>query len=132
MSLLRKLALALQALAVVVPIRIALWVLPFRIVHRFVASRTRQATAGHSIQQIVWAISAASRRVPRATCLTQAFAASVMLAANGHEAALRVGVAKDDDGRLRAHAWIEHDGHPVLGDPRTETFVAMPPLAFRG
>lgn len=131
MSSPRKLAPALQALAIVVPIRLALWVLPFRIVHRFVGSRTRRPSGHYSVEQIVWAIGAASRRVPRATCLTQAFAASVMLAANGHEGTLRVGVAKDDDGRLRAHAWIEHDGQTVLGDPRTEAFVAMPPLAFR-
>ena len=130
MSSPRKLALALQALAVVVPVRIALWVLPFRVVHRFVASRSRRTTGRHSVQQIVWAIEAASRRVPRATCLTQAFAASILLAANGHESTLRVGVAKEDDGRLRAHAWIEHAGQPVLGDPRTEAFVAMPPIAL--
>ena len=131
MSSLRRLALALKALAIVVPVRVALWVLPFRTVHRVVASRARRPAGRYSMQQIVWAIGAASRRVPRATCLTQAFAAALMLAANGHEATLRVGVAKDDDGRLRAHAWIESNGETILGDSR-EAFVAMPPLALRG
>jgi hypothetical protein len=118
----------------VIVIRAALWLLPFRMVHGAVTRRTlRTAPAGkHSVQQIVWAIAAVSRRVPRATCLTQAFAAMLLLSANGHAAVLRVGVAKDPDGRLRAHAWVESAGETVLGDPRTETFVAMPPLAVRG
>jgi hypothetical protein len=30
---------------------------------------------------------------------------------------LRIGVAKDDAGRLRAHAWLESDGSAVIGVP---------------
>ena len=132
MSSPRRLWLALQALAIVVTVRIALWVLPFRTVHAAVASRARRSTGKYSINEIVWAIGAAARRVPRATCLTQAFAAAVLFAANGHAATLRVGVAKEDNGRLRAHAWVESGGATVLGDPQSDAFVPMPPLAYRG
>jgi hypothetical protein len=85
---------------------------------------------GHPIERVVWSVEAASRRIPRATCLTQALAAATLLANNGHAAVLRVGVAKNDDGSLRAHAWVESDGRTVLGDPRTDAFVAMTPLAL--
>lgn len=113
-------------------IRSALWLLPFRIVHQRVAARAMRVGSSntHPIERIVWSVEAASRRVPQASCLTQAFAAALLLARNGHAVALRVGVAKNDDGSLRAHAWVESDGHTVLGDPRSEAFVALPPLAL--
>jgi hypothetical protein len=113
-------------------IRAALWVLPFRIVHRRVSARASRVASvdKHPIERVVWSIDVAARRIPRATCLTQAFAAALLLAANGHEPVLRVGVAKNDDGSLRAHAWVESDGRTVLGDPHSEAFVALPPLAL--
>jgi hypothetical protein len=124
--------LLVHAFSLLVVIRTALWLLPFRIVHERVAARAIRVASSntHPIERIVWSVEAASRRVPRASCLTQAFAAALLLAANGHAAALRVGVAKNDDGSLRAHAWVESDGRTVLGDPRTEAFVALPPLAL--
>lgn len=81
-------------------------------------------------ERISWAISAAARRVPRASCLTQALAGTLLLAVHGHAATLRVGVAKDPDGRLQAHAWVESEGRTILGDPRTDAYVALPPLAL--
>jgi hypothetical protein len=128
-------ALLFHALVLVVLIRVALWLLPFRTVHGAVAARARRhepAQQEHPVQRIVWAISAASRRVPRATCLTQAFAGTLLLAANGYAATPRLGVAKEADGRLRAHAWVECGGETILGDARIGAFVALPPLAVRG
>lgn len=112
-------------------IRLGLWLLPFRIIHRAVAARARRSAtiAETSIEQITWAVAAAARRVPGASCLTQALAGTLLLAAAGHEATLRFGVTKDE-GRLRAHAWIESEGRTVLGDPRTDSFVPLPPLAM--
>jgi hypothetical protein len=112
-------------------VRIGLWLLPFRLVHRAVAARAKRSamTAETSVEQITWAVTAAARRVPGASCLTQALAGTLLLAAAGHEATLRFGVTKDE-GQLRAHAWIESDGRTVLGDPRTDSFVPLPPLAM--
>lgn len=121
--------LLLQALFVVPAVRVALWLLPFRIVHQRVR-RTRRAPAPATVpvERIVWAVRAVAARVPRATCLTQALAASLLLPRHGHDATLRVGVAKDEGGRLRAHAWLESGGVTVLGEPEPGAFHAMPPL----
>ena len=142
MSLLRKLALLdasdrrlLAEAAVVVPIiRIALTLLPFRMVHRAIAAATRALRRSGAMQfpadRITWAVTAVAARVPRATCLTQALAATLLLVRHGHAATLRVGVAKNDDGTLRAHAWLESGGQAILGEPAAGAFVPFPPVAF--
>ena len=119
--------LLVKTFALLLLIRVALWVVPFRIVDRAVTRLTRRAgrRERYSIEQIVWAVGAASRRIPAATCLTQALAGTLLLAANGHPSTLRLGVARNDDGRLRAHAWIESEGRTILGDTGEELFVAM-------
>lgn len=128
----RLLAAALLAVPLV---RIALWTVPFRVVHRAVAALTRRyrgrsPRAGTSPQRITWAVSAVAARVPRASCLTQALAGTLLLVRDGHPATLRVGVAKDESGRLRAHAWLESGGVTILGEPAPGAFTALPPLAL--
>lgn len=119
--------------ALVVPsVRLALSLLPYRIVHRAVvraAGRGRRGD-GVSAAMVIRGVRAVAARVPAATCLTQALAAAVLLARYGHEATLRVGVARDDAGRLRAHAWLECGGETVLGAPAPGTFHPMPPLVL--
>jgi hypothetical protein len=106
--------------------------LPFRVVQRAVVARSKRSTRADAMpaQRIAWAVATVSRYVPRATCLTQAFAGTIILAAHDHDATLRLGVAKDDDGKLRAHAWIECEGRAILGETRDESFVVLPPLRF--
>jgi hypothetical protein len=118
----------------VAAVRIGLWILPFRVLHRMVVARASQrgGASSHPIEAIAWAVTAAARRVPRATCLTQALAGMLLLGANGHPAMLRIGVAKKEDGGLRAHAWIDSGGETVLGDPRSDALVSLPPIALTG
>ncbi|HEX6099719.1 MAG TPA: lasso peptide biosynthesis B2 protein [Thermoanaerobaculia bacterium] len=128
--------LVMQALVAVPAVRLALWLLPFRIVRRRVgraaARRAEPTTPQPAVraEQIVWAVMAVSARVPRATCLTQALAASLLLPRYGHDATLRVGVAKDEAGRLRAHAWLESGGVTILGEPEPGAFQPLPPVAL--
>lgn len=121
--------LVLQALIVVPAVRLALWVLPFRLVHRFVRGRHVSDRMTLSADRVVRAVAAVSARVPRATCLTQALAASLLLPRYGHDATLRVGVAKEA-GRLRAHAWLESGGATILGEPEPGAFQPLPPVAL--
>jgi len=52
-----------------------------------------------------------------------------MLAQAGHPADLRIGVAKTPFGRLSAHAWVESDGHIVVGELRElSAYEPLPPL----
>lgn len=113
-------------------IRIALWIAPFRWLQRQVArrSRMRSTRAFVAPERIVWAVRATARRVPRATCLTQALAGKLLLEQNGCPVELRIGVGRDDAGQFRAHAWLERDGRSILGDPQPEAFVPFPPIAW--
>ena len=70
------------------------------------------------MEKIAWAVRAASKGVPRATCLTQALAAQVLFARHAHAVDLKIGVAKGDAGGLEAHAWLEHGGRVVVGNVR--------------
>jgi len=82
-----------------------------------------------SVERIVWAVSAAQRVVPRATCLPQALAAEALLLRSGYAASLRIGVARTGPGGLVAHAWIESDGRVILGDLRElSCYAPFPPL----
>lgn len=65
-------------------------------------------------ERIAWAVQAASRYVPDAACLVQALAAQVLLARNGYQSDLRIGVALEQ-GVLQAHAWVESQGKVLIG-----------------
>jgi Transglutaminase-like superfamily len=60
-------------------------------------------------------VALASRYVPTATCLAQALAGQTLLAQQGEPAVLRIGVAKNEAGKLEAHAWVESQGRIVIG-----------------
>ena len=49
-------------------------------------------------------------------CLPRAYAAHVLLAHHGHGSEVRVGVARDPQGKVEAHAWVECQGKTVLGE----------------
>jgi len=113
--------------------RIALWLLPLRLVRRLSAWAARPTPpprrAPASPERIVWALSVARRVVPHATCLSQALAAHVLLAQHGHRAELRIGVSKSAAGRLLAHAWIESEGQILIGALRDlSRYAPLPPL----
>jgi hypothetical protein len=57
----------------------------------------------------------AARIVPGATCLTQAFAAQLLLARAGYRSQMRIGVAKDEQGQFIAHAWLISNDRVVVG-----------------
>ena len=141
----REWALLATALPVVVVLRLGLWLLPFRILVRstgfsrafsrlglwFLPFRfLRKALPQSEIpRQVAWAVRAVSRCVPRATCLTQAMATQAILAGLGVPATLRIGVAPGEkDGRLEAHAWLEHGGRIVIGWETRGRFTPFPPI----
>lgn len=123
--------LVLHALIVVAAVRLALWVLPFRwlrgFIERSLHGSSRPAGAGHrSVNGITWAVETTSRLVPRATCLTQALAARVLLAREGHASRVRLGVARMGKGDFKAHAWLEHGGQVVIGGAGMTGLTPLP------
>lgn len=106
--------LLIQAWLLLGAVRVALWLLPFRSVHRWL-SRPRASSPRFSVERIGWAVAVASVYLPFATCLPQALTAQVLLRRYGYAADLKIGVAREDGGRLEAHAWVESAGQIVIG-----------------
>src|SRR5205823_1564843 len=68
------------------------------------------------VSRVKWAISAAAPRMPwRCDCLPQALAAERWLRRCYLQPSLFVGVAKDENGGLLAHAWVQCKGVTVVG-----------------
>jgi transglutaminase superfamily protein len=125
----------IQAGLVVVAVRLALWVLPFGVLRRMLArlpagSAVTAQNDRLPIERIAWAVMVASSYVPAASCLTQALAAQTLLRRHHYAASLQIGVAKDEQGQLHAHAWLESQGTIVIGGTAEylASFTPLPPL----
>ena len=112
----------LVAVILLTAVKLGLRLFPFRRLQRVLGMISRSSARMEDfddapVARVVWAIDAASRRVPwTATCLTLALAAQVMLARVGRPTELAIGVAKGGDGRLLAHAWLQNGKRIILGD----------------
>lgn len=111
----RERAAVLHALALLAGVRLALWLLPFERTQRWALTRPPAERRGLPAPRLAWAIAAASRAVPRATCLTQALAGQMLLAHHGHRSQVHLGVARGADRQFEAHAWLTCAGRVVLG-----------------
>lgn len=73
-----------------------------------------------------WAVKAASRHLFfTPTCLVQALALRTLLLRKGYTSRLRLGVAKDSDALMDAHAWLEMDGRVLIGGEAAGRFVPL-------
>jgi len=71
-----------------------------------------------TIKDIIWSVIIVSSYVPRATCLTQAITAQILLSRHNQPSKLKIGVMKDEE--FEAHAWLEIDDKIVLGESEKE------------
>ena len=109
--------------------RLGLWLLPFPAIRRWAGGIVpARAQSSLPIERLAWSVSAASRLVPRATCLTQALAGQALLARHGHPAHLHLGVARGEAGQFEAHAWLEAGGQVILGDDERAHFTPLTTL----
>ena len=108
-------------------VRVALWVLPFRVFRRILLWRggPRAKNRTHSAERIAWAVAAASQCVPHATCLTKAVAAKFLLVRAGLPALLHIGVMRDGEGHFKAHAWVEYQGRILVGEQAAGEFTPL-------
>jgi hypothetical protein len=117
--------LFLRALALVGAIRAGLCLLPFRLLQEFAAKTRGGASAPLPVERCVWAVRAASRFVPGATCLTQALAAQVLLARAGCDSRIEIGVTRDEQHCFRAHAWVTCGSEIVIGGANVDRYVPL-------
>ena len=110
----------IYALCLLSAFRLGLWLVPFRkllaLVSRFARVRTDiDPDQQLPVQRISWAVTAASRYVPMATCLTQALAGRLLFAQQGYAVQLHIGVDKGAESTLEAHAWLTWGDQVVMG-----------------
>lgn len=125
-------SLAIKTLALVAAIRAALWILPFRALNRWFKSWSRvpfSIPKETPVSRLVWAVRAASKRIPGATCLTQSLALHFLMTRAGLPSQIRIGVAKDERSRFKAHAWVEASDEVYLSAPaEVSGYVTLPSL----
>jgi hypothetical protein len=120
-----------QALPLVIAVRVALWVLPVRFLLGRASRRAESACPAPTSPdpgRIAWSVRAAARRVPRATCLTQALASQFLLARHGHRSRLHLGVARSPDGVMAAHAWVDCGERLMVGGRSVDRYARFPDL----
>lgn len=112
--------LLIEATIFLYVVRLGLWLLPFERLRRLLFRKTArgnrwQGVAQQSVKNITRSVKIMSRYAPAATCLTRALVTLVLFEKYGHLGSLRIAVAKDSAGKLEAHAWVESQGHIVIG-----------------
>lgn len=130
----RDRALLLNATLLLAATKLGLRLLPFQTLRRLLARLKPSSnlagfpTSDLHLQKIVWAVEVASRNIPGgAKCLPRALVAHNLLTRQGYPAQLRIGVAKDEEGQLEAHAWVESRGQVAIGRVRNwERFIPLP------
>ena len=118
-------SLAIHAAGWLIAARVALWTLPFARVQALAAKVARRTGVPATAPgRLAWAVETTARSIPKASCLTQALAAQVMLERTGEHPELRIGVATDQ-GSFEAHAWLELDGRPLVGDYDLDRYAPL-------
>ncbi|HEY9827202.1 MAG TPA: lasso peptide biosynthesis B2 protein [Stenomitos sp.] len=131
--------LFMQAYCLLLLIRLGLWLVPFERLHRWVEwfsqfSMTQQPPLRHAnpnvVKQVVWAVDASARRMVKPVkCLARALTVKALLGQHNCPADLKIGVAKNQQAQLEAHAWIEVEGQVVIGHlPDLQRFKPLPTL----
>jgi hypothetical protein len=114
---------------------LGLRLLPSRTVRRLLALASRgpglPVAGPPSPREIARAVTAASRHVPGATCLTQALVAQMLFDRQGYPARVWIGAARDGEGAWRAHAWLEGQSGVVIGGAEGLHYVPLTSLEAR-
>ena len=115
-----------QAAAMLAVASAAVAFVPFRRAIRFGSVPVR-ARNSSSVEDIIWAIEAAARRLPwRAVCIKKGLAAQRMLRSAGVDATLHYGARHHPQtGKLEAHVWVTVGDRVVIGGGETAGFAEV-------
>lgn len=128
-----ELLLFLEACSLLIVATIVKNMLPFRWYAWFLGKNTpaldTRATGDVEIERIlplIVAIQRGSRYLPlECKCLVNAIAGKAMLKIRRIPSAVYLGVAKNDEGGLDAHAWVKAGKHLVTGAAGMERFKSL-------
>lgn len=119
--------------------RLAILLLPFRRIAPFLGRNMAQSPEVEEVanrellDRISWAVTSASRHLPwDCLCLAQALAGKAMLKRRGMTSTLYLGLAKDDDADLQAHAWLRCGNRILTGEREMAGFTIIATFAENG
>ena len=103
----------------------AVALLPFRVAIRF--GSVRLGRRAGSVEQCVWAVEAAARRLPQRTlCIQKGLVVQRLLRSAGTAAILHYGARHNPrGGQLEAHVWVSVDGRIVIGGAEAPEFALI-------
>ncbi|MEY2539290.1 MAG: hypothetical protein QOG67_3030 [Verrucomicrobiota bacterium] len=116
--------LLIRSLSLLFMAHLCLRFLSLQTTRRLFSTRVCSATS-HSVHQLVWAVTSASRRLPFISCMPRAIVAQRLLALHGFGAAMRIGVAPPGENKLQAHAWLEYEGEAVFGASELDRYTVL-------
>lgn len=129
-------SLLLEALFWLVVARLAVLIVPFRHIalllgdHMAMSPTESSSEQAARSRQVGWAVRAVAYRTPwDSNCLAQAIAAKMMLRRRGIASTLYLGVAKDEDKDLAAHAWLRSGDQILTGGGNQERFIVLSTFA---
>ena len=117
--------------------RMAILVVPFRRIAVLLGQAMAESPLGVSdgkslAGRVSWAVQTAGRHTPwESKCLAQAVAAKVMLKRRAVSSTLYLGLAKDEEQKLEAHAWLRYGRMILTGGPHHERFTVVATFAER-
>lgn len=127
--------LLVKSLAVMIAVRLALFVAPVQRVvglTRWANRRWPRLSAPVlPLRRAALRIAQARAYCPLSTCLSESIAAQLLLARQGYPAEVRIGVSKEG-GRFAAHAWLECPDGIVIGNPAPEGKIYNPLPSLEG
>ncbi len=126
----RRIPMILEAGLTLMWARLLTWLRPF---HAYRAKLSASALHGRPIDElrlaeVVWAVSRLGTLAPQIlNCLPQALTVQTMLRRRGTEGDLCFGVKITPEGQVKAHAWVEWEGRPIIGKlPDLDAYSRLP------
>lgn len=101
-------------------IRLGLWLKPAKSV-AFFGHHKRPPWAPfkgiYPVSTLVWAVErSASLPLGHMKCLGRALVTQTLMVLSGYPSTLCFGVKKEQDHQLEAHAWVDYQGHIIIGE----------------
>ena len=112
-------------------IRLGLFLFPFSLLLKIVEAMSnffsKARTKQVEIKQIIHAVHTSNYYVfGNSKCLAKALTTQTLMKIYGYSSKLIIGVAKENEIDLQAHAWVEYHGKVVIGGLRNlDTFTPL-------
>lgn len=112
-------------------VRLAILLLPFRRITPLLGRHMRESPHDDIadpmlLKTVSWAVQTAGNHLPwECKCLAQAMAAKAMLRCRGVASTLYLGVAKEEECRMQAHAWLRCGQMILTGHQGMDRFTVV-------